>query len=794
MKYLVLLLSLIVFPASSYGYTLSGASDHIPWSGYWWPVHSGELLLGYGPHFNPSPCEKYDLVTYGFYPSTLTAYGSNPINKVYNSSAPSWWGFCHAWANAAVSEPIDFAPSVVNGTFLSVGDKKGLLTLVHRDDPQVYDVCNNEPLVFHKFLLEYIGEDKLALVADMDCSEEVWSHPIYEYTMKIVQNTNYDGVTCTIKYVSDYVAPDYIGTVTLTKELTYNLYKNDQDEYISSEWGGASIDDHPDSIWLPVGQYFDDDALSYDQVKRLVLSTGDSVVEKATVGLNLLIGGAAARTIDLHDFDGAHRKIYYVLDTQSSLDSLHIGLIIDGTEEESLTITKDLASLDLDKNKQYSLVIPGYDSASVPYIRLYYDVSLEHTYYFECVPQNYEWVGIAMSSLNPGDDNQVLGTYVYGNKIEAVNIVDISLNKNASTSIVPPNERFFDYYFNASVSGIKISSANELDVTLLKGQTRSMCGPSTNTISENTLVIPKLTSSNNLFQSTNLFLVNDADKDADLDIEYISSSIGSSSVAIGSDTINYYKAGHYPNDIDVNGWGVLKVNEAATVHGSIVNTIVSTGVYQLPLIPLAKRFILPHCAMDEIWKTGITLFNPGSDVLNCNLFLHYSDGGSLKREYSIDSKTNLTIDVKTLERVEDLSWIDISADEDFSGYFTYDTTNTKTTLPLLTEGYSANRLRLSHVASDFEWWTGLVLLNDTSNMASVTMFAYDGNGDFLDSTALNISAESKYVNTISSAFSVDPSKIATVYIYSDVKLCGFNLYGDKFDRKYLSGKVLNAFN
>lgn len=102
------------------------AAEITPWSGYWWPIREGSLLV---------PLGKYDRLT-GHQAAAWERQANPPGPDV-----PRWFGYCHGWAAASMLEPepdrTHVAPSLRDGNPripLDIGDQKGLLTACHTED------------------------------------------------------------------------------------------------------------------------------------------------------------------------------------------------------------------------------------------------------------------------------------------------------------------------------------------------------------------------------------------------------------------------------------------------------------------------------------------------------------------------------------------------------------------------------------------------------------------------------------------------------------------------------------
>lgn len=274
-----LLLFLGTWPFSARAERFAGAADHMPWSGYWWPLNQGELVFGYDDR--PSPLDKYDLYVQGTWPGTVSTWGLSRANNVYNPAAPYWHGYCNTWANAALLEQFSFEPSEHDGVRFEVGDKKGLITLCHRADQVLQTSCASDPSEFHRYLLQYIGDQGIGVAADLDPGEEIWSYPIFAYDMTVTEGSLSDTVVCTISYADDFVHPDFQGTKVLSTAYTYRLDKNDTGDYTGGEWLSYSAIDHPQTVWIPIAR-ISDAPLDYELVKSIALGEDPEQADPGT--------------------------------------------------------------------------------------------------------------------------------------------------------------------------------------------------------------------------------------------------------------------------------------------------------------------------------------------------------------------------------------------------------------------------------------------------------------------------------------------------------------------------------
>ncbi|MGI8978474.1 MAG: DUF4384 domain-containing protein [Pirellulaceae bacterium] len=247
----IVLLGAICLGSSPLAGQESGSAAVNPWSGYWYPHKQGGLV---------GPLTKYD---------RLLGKKAAPWEDVKHvqpakaSSDSDWWGYCHAWSAAAVSEKEPKQGSVVRGVDFSVGDKKGLLCACHAQDASNFygdryegpadDKNDLRPDALWRVLQLYLGRDRIPLILDLDAGTQVWNYPIYQY--RVDQEAGAGGwESCTMQLLlaDDDVEPDYVGTRASLRTYTFRVkLENGAVVEGTGEWTGESIEDHPDFAWYP---------------------------------------------------------------------------------------------------------------------------------------------------------------------------------------------------------------------------------------------------------------------------------------------------------------------------------------------------------------------------------------------------------------------------------------------------------------------------------------------------------------------------------------------------------------
>jgi len=213
---------------------LSASLDSVPWTGSYWPENEGGISHRWQTGeqheyrlFAPdeiaaasqetirtlSPAEKYDLyVGAQDWPLTIA------VQAATSPEDPSWTGYCHGWAPAALTYEEPNPIEVVGATGIRIpfgsADIKALLTYFEGevsqtlhyseslgpwarnplsmggncqstspDDSNCYDT---NPAALHVVMANRIGLEGLGLIADVDPSSEKWNQPIFRYDSNVL--------------------------------------------------------------------------------------------------------------------------------------------------------------------------------------------------------------------------------------------------------------------------------------------------------------------------------------------------------------------------------------------------------------------------------------------------------------------------------------------------------------------------------------------------------------------------------------------------------------------------------
>ena len=761
--YAALILVFVLFLALPiYAETLSGKAAFKPWSGHWWPLQAGELVKGYNGH--PSPIEKYDLYDRGYYPAAATR---NARDEWYDPDVPYWWGFCNGWANAAILEHQDFHPSAARNVFLNVGDKKGLLSAIHFEDEILWENCYN-PEPFHRYLLNYLGEQDQAIAADLDISDEFWSYPIYRYEMTIIHGSDADRVQCRIWHADDqHIPPDFEGTVEVEKSYSYSLSKDAEGNYIKGRgsWLGASVTDHPDLVWVPIARRPERLFVDYDLVKAMALSHDDEYQEVLVKpGHHLLIVSPDdPREFSLTPEDGATITLKVALDRQSvSGNHARVTLKRAGEIVIDQELDHNLYEIKLtgkSSGDRYSLTLePDKDNETGCSVHLYASFDAPFQHWFYGYPTSRYWLGNTARLENQGGMTiELVGDQglPFGEGVIASADAKEQLQNVLSTSVTD------DYYSGNQPLAMKLCSIEPLSGLTFVGDETRFFGSTRSAVNQaKKVVIPWLTSSYNMWFRSELYLAQLNSHDNQLEINYYKDD-GTFSrrqdILLNGNQVVKYEKGRYPDHISVDGWALVSA-ELPGLDGAILR---SAGNYlkdQLPLLGLDHEWIVAHPAVGSGWQTKIYIYNPHAERLVVALRCHSEVSGL--EDYLVDidpfARREINIDGSLWgisEAVVNEAWLSLQAKVDFAGFMTYEFGgDSSASLPFLPLHNQASR-NLPQIASDNYWWTGLIFINYAEISQDIKLIAYAADGEKLEEVNLNLTPAQKLCDVVGAFFS-----------------------------------------
>jgi hypothetical protein len=243
-----------------------------PWAAYWYPRRNKSMFEA-----GDSPLRKLD--------QWLSSQGKN--SKIveweennFDIAAAEWEGLCDAWAMASITTLEPKKDVTLDGVNFTPSDLKALtIKYFEGYKPKIYGrryqglaatdglIQDLRPEAFHRIVEEYVGKQKKPIIIDEDPGPEIWSKPVFRMAVNIMKDPNKPQALLVKAFpwmtrqrasvdnsatslASDLAAPTY----------EYRLYydakpdANGRLKIIAGEWIGASLNFHPDMVFLPQGK------------------------------------------------------------------------------------------------------------------------------------------------------------------------------------------------------------------------------------------------------------------------------------------------------------------------------------------------------------------------------------------------------------------------------------------------------------------------------------------------------------------------------------------------------------
>ncbi len=791
-------LGFVFFQANLHAYTVEAESDHIPWSGYWWPTQQGGLATGDDYRGSPSPLEKYDLFAKELIQGSATAYF---LEHNYDPSVPQWYGLCSAWAAASVSEHIDFYPSSIDNMIFYVGDKKGLLTYAHEQDWAIArSVTVSNPAIFHNWLNEYIRDKGVAFYADLDPGPEVWNYPVFRFNMNITESYNKLDVTCQIWYADDQVDPDYVGTKERTKIYTYtvDIYKG---EIVDGEWTGASIYDHPQKVLYPETQKAQSPYIDYDIIKNIAESKDDYI--ESDIPVAITPGGYNLILLNKDEYlimsDPGDEFIINIQKIDEFSEPLSIELtdysgetLYSGKVDEKITVPVE------SDNPPYSLIIDRDDYYNGGIYRLDYDISKKFEYVKSKVQTGFGWGGYAICNTGSqrAESVTITGYDKEGGPIETY-AGPFSLDPGEKKVFLTSDFKIRN--IEASLfKGVKIHSDQNLGIVNLSGSFETNMATFQNNLPANKFVIPDMADFFDFQKSISWGLVNPLMSAQDLKMTLYSTDgnmMDTQNLSMAPQGMVHYKKGDHPFQNDSsNGWILVEADKGVSGYTEWILDGIKKNA-SLPGLEIGTLFYVPSVSSDSIWQTNFVLINiedhPSKIVVKLK-----SSGKTHEEELYLLPNQKISMFVHELfdyVPANDLndSYLVVESVNQMAGFFSYGTSGDDIYMPFLSLSDFNENLVLAHSAAGSEWWTGITLLNPYNTAASVSLEPVCETGDCPVPLQISLDPESKKVFLVSRLFGSTSGNISylRINITEGPAIGGAFGFGDKLFKMLSGGRL-----
>lgn len=783
-------------------------ASYTPWSGYWWPTNRGGLVTGIDYRGHPAPLEKYDLLTKGYYPNTVTSWYNS---YYYDSSDPAWYGHCAEWSKASIYENYEIFPSSEDNIIFRVGDKKGLLTLSHLND--FIERADGSAANFHLWLLTYLQDQAVPFFADLDLTEQKWFYPIFKCDLNSFKSGNTESVTATIYYALDNVFPDYLGTKIQQRTYTYDLQLDGLGDIIGGQWTADSINDHPEVLAYPLLQQTDA-PLNYDEV-RAIAEAKDDFLEQAD---SLVPIGPGTYNLVLLDADN------YSIAVQAGES---FNLTIEKKQGSALALETSL------ENGDASWVLPGIlATADVPLIRHIanssitpyilhvsqeayadpniYTITLDQKKHYiqqiPYLPKNGMWTGLALTNDSEEPIDNVMLTSHDAKGVPLHTLLGPLTLAPGEKKILLSQSLPYRLHEYIKTKGLTLQADNDVQLVSLIGSGELLATQVQKNASGTHILIPETVA---LF-SSGLSMVGSIRNEAlETNVITIRSYRSDGSLAIEmSKTLTGHEIlpiipGQAPfTNLPDKGW-IDVISENDKELSGFVNLTSRESLDALfGLISDETTKYIAHTPSSINWLTTVTLINPINE--ENTLRLHAALAGS-------DTSEDLTVTLAPHEkRVLSIggefgrlvgdplyqSIVEINGEFEFGGYYTYQkqTGGDIASYPLLNSSDFDSKLTMPHYPGKQFWWTGVVICNPVSFAQTVLVDAYDSNGELMagETRQIYLKPGGYEAFTISSLFGSAEKDISFVSCRTQTGngvIGGIYLYG-RNNYNTLSGSIL----
>jgi len=801
-----LLLVCLVLLIPGHGQAEVVAADHVPESGYWWPWTNGALAFGYMGH--PAPLERYDMLVEGRYPGLVTNWY---VANVYDPEAESWYGHCGDWAVASIFEPTRILPASVDNIIFRVGDKKGLLALAHNKDSFVVAGQPGSGVdadVFHEWLLDYLFDQRVAFVADLDPSESKWNYAIYRYDMTSSVAGNVESVQVTIYYADSLVAPDFMGTREKSKSYTYQLNLDGNGAITGGAWTGASLADHPERLFFPVMQASKSPDLDYAEVQRIVRAT-DDFLEAGAAQVSLAPG---AYNLVLMDEDqyiipcAAGNELSLVVEKQAGSSLSFNVLVTDGQGAEVVNASVDSSSpvnkLLTGAEGPFSVVLSQADYADPNIYTLRLDVKHNFVQEVPYIPKNGNWSGFALTNQSDAAvEGVVLATYRDEGAPLQTLLGPLDMAAGEKRVFLFKDLPWRRHEYSAS-DRLTLLADVDLDLLNLIGDGNgAVAGFVQGGLRGDHLVLPDAVPPFDGTRSMLAEILNEDFTTAPVTLRLYGGNgalAGELAVEIAPRATYTIQSNTTPfNRLTDGGW-IEVIGDAGRRLSAYQYISEAAGgleaLFGLPVNQFTK--IVPNIPPPGEWRTWVTLVNP-TDLDNRIVCHPELAGSDTTDDLVLDLPPHGRISVALQDRFGRLagdplyhSILRLTGTQPFVGYYAYQSSRShdQAKLPLLDATMFGSQVTLPHFAGkDTGWWTGVGLFNPSEASVRIEIVPHAAAGAILE----GVRAQLEPITLAAGAYDVfqlanllgdaaaEVSHVEFLVLDGQGEIGGFYLYGNK---------------
>ncbi len=201
--------------------------------------------------------------------------------------------------------------------------------------------------------------------------------------------------------------------------------------------------------------------------------------------------------------------------------------------------------------------------------------------------------------------------------------------------------------------------------------------------------------------------------------------------------------------------------------------------------PLLYSLYFPHVASFDVWETEIALTSTSIVPVHGELQAMKAEGGDPTEAVPITIPAGGRVELKvgkSFQRPQDVAYLRLLSDSALlTGYTRFYQPGNRASLAL---GLGSRKGWFTKIEKD--GWTGIAFVNVDTVAASVTLTAWDDNGNQVASTTLSLAPGQKSVGMVDQLFKTDVRNATYCRYSSEKNLLGFTVSGSS-DGQMLDG-------
>ncbi|RZB38394.1 MAG: hypothetical protein SRB2_00142 [Desulfobacteraceae bacterium Eth-SRB2] len=191
----------------------------------------------------------------------------------------------------------------------------------------------------------------------------------------------------------------------------------------------------------------------------------------------------------------------------------------------------------------------------------------------------------------------------------------------------------------------------------------------------------------------------------------------------------------------------------------------------------ATDIYYPHIASDSTWWTGVVAYNPFTTPCTLTITPYKTDGTALSSQtISLAGNEKYIGTINNLNFPSGTVWFSIKSTGPITGFELFGTNDGNQLGGYTGVGISATEGIFAKVEKG-GGWTGIAFVNIKDSSATVTMTAYNDNGNVIEMETLTVGAYAKIVGVAPSLFSQNINNATYIGYSSNKEVVGFQLNG-----------------